>query len=149
MNKHEIDRLLPAAYDVIENGGFIKDGKIDSAFRGQISSYGSAIANGSLLAATAFFSKQGNASVDRSLLMKAINQLLPQLGVAATGNTLFDTIRNNWGNTPAQHNDFTEKVLICATALKLAFNLFFLEDKNQSKDKKPAEAVQEEVGSES
>ena len=149
MNKREIDRLLPAAYDAIQNGGFIENGKIDPAFRGQIASYGSAIANGSLLAATAFFSKQGNASVDRSLLMKAINQLLPQLGIPATGDTLFDTIRKHWGTTTAQHNDFTEKVLICATALKLAFNLFFLEDKNQSKDKKPAEAVQEEVGSES
>ena len=94
MNKHEIDRLLPAAYDVIENGGFIENGKIDPAFRGQIASYGSAIANGSLLAATAFFSKQGNASVDRSLLMKAINQLLPQLGVDATKNKLLETISN-------------------------------------------------------
>lgn len=149
MNKHEIDRLLPAAYDAIQNGGFIKDDKIDSAFRGQIASYGSAIANGSLLAATAFFSKQGNASVDRSLLMKAINQLLPQLGVPATENTLFDTIRNNWGDAIPQQNEITEKVLICATALKLAFNLFDLVDEDKAKDEKPAEAVQEEVGSES
>ena len=31
MNKHEIDRLLPDAYNAILTGGFIKDGKIDPA----------------------------------------------------------------------------------------------------------------------
>ena len=85
MNKREVDRLLPLAYDVIEKGKFKdkKTGVIDAAYRGQISAYGAAIANGSLLAATAFFSKEGDQSkVNRGLLMKAINELLEKLNAA-------------------------------------------------------------------
>ncbi len=140
MNKREVDRLLLLAYDEIENGKFKdkKTGVIDPAYRGQISAYGAAIANGSLLAATAFFSKEGDQSnVSRSLLMNAINELLDKGHLISSGqkkDTLFDTIRGVYGSSMAQHNEIREKVLLCATALKLAFNLFDLDDGEKKTD---------------
>ena len=140
MNKREVDRLLPLAYDVIEKGKFKdkKTGVIDAAYRGQISAYGAAIANGSLLAATAFFSKEGDQSkVNRGLLMKAINELLGEgrlISSEQKKGTLFDTIRGIYGSSMAQHNECREKVLLCATALKLAFNLFDLDNGEKKSD---------------
>ena len=163
MNKHEIDRLLPMAYEIIDQGQWKNEkgktekfriaegknkGKINKAYRGQISSYGAAIANGSLLAATAFFSKNDDKSkVNRVLLMNAINDLLYKANMlnGPKADTLFETIRSNFGTTTGQHNDITEKVLICATALKLAFNLFDLVDEDKTKDEKPDESGGQEA----
>lgn len=148
MNKHEIDRLLPDAYNAILTGGFIKDGKIDPAFRSQISAYGAAVANGSLLAATAFFSKKGNADVDRSLLMNAINELMCgryiQDGQKKKDN-LFATItalqaeKKDVAENEKRYlqNIIKEQVMMCATALKLSFNLFNLEDEKTAKEQTP------------
>lgn len=155
MNKREVDRLLPLAYDVIEKGKFKdkKTGVIDAAYRGQISAYGAAIANGSLLAATAFFSKEGDQSkVNRGLLMKAINELLREgclISSEQKKGTLFDTIRGIYGSSMAQHNVCREKVLLCATALKLAFNLFDLDNgEKKSDDGNEADAPSDANGQE-
>ena len=48
--------------------------------------------------------------------------------------TLFDTIRGIYGSSMAKHNVCREKVLLCATALKLAFNLFDLDEGEKKSD---------------
>jgi hypothetical protein len=148
MNKHEIDSLLPDAYIAILEGGFLsKDGKIDPAFRSQISSYGAAVANGSLLAATACFSHKGNADVDRSLLINAINVLMCGHFVQddeKKKGSLFDTLvalNPDHGDENTKRylqNIIKEQVMMCAVALKLAFNLFILESKKGADETTPA-----------
>ena len=107
MNKQRVNDLIPKAYELC------KEHKIDMAFRGQVSSFGSAIAAGSLLAAVAFFSDRGSASVDRSKLMVVINKMLKR-----SEKTLFDTVKAS-NDTVA----LKEEILDCAIAIKLALNL--------------------------
>lgn len=127
MNKRLVNELLPDAVAVLKTTG-VADGEnqIDKNFRGQISSFGAAVATGSLLAAAAFFNEQGNAKSDRSKLMDAINTLLLEhhlIKESEKGKTLFDTIRSipKW-----QQPRLKDHVLSCAVALKLAMNLYTL-----------------------
>ena len=54
MNKKQVnDWILPAQKAIIECG-IAENGKVDSAFRGQISSFGAAVVMGSLKSAVAF-----------------------------------------------------------------------------------------------
>lgn len=108
MNKHRVNDLIPKAYELCKEHG------INMAFRGQISAFGSAIATGSLLAAVAFFSDQGSASIDRSELMVVINKMLK-----CPEKTLFDTVKASNDTTALK-----EEILDCAIAVKLALNLF-------------------------
>lgn len=119
MNKRLVDSLLPDAVQVLSDTGIAKDGKIDRAFQGQISSFGAAASTGSLLAAAAFFNKQRGAKVKRDSLVNAINLLLERRKLAQTGETLFDTIRQ--ASSPQK---IKEQVLASAVALKLAMNLY-------------------------
>lgn len=115
MNKRKVDALLPAAVEVC------KKHQLTHEFRGQISSFGSAVACGSLLAAVAFFSSKGNCSVDRSRLMKAINEMLKTEGLEPNvRETLFETVRGAKNRSA----EIKENILCCAVAIKLALNLF-------------------------
>ncbi len=145
MNKKRIDRMLPDAAAVLKETRIAKDGKIDKTFRGQISSFGSAVSTGSLLAAVAYFSKQNNAKVKRDDLMDAIFRLIrKEVGrndperpsgtlytlirkefEAGKPKLLFDIVRNAG---PEKQQEMKELVLDCAVALKLAMNLFELEE---------------------
>lgn len=127
MNKRLVNELLPDAVAVLKTTG-VADGEnqIDKNFRGQISSFGAAVATGSLLAAAAFFNDQGNAKSDRSKLMDAINTLLLKhhlIKESEKGKTLFDTIRSV---PKGQQPRLKDHVLSCAVALKLAMNLYTL-----------------------
>ena len=72
MNKKRVNSLLLVAKQALDECGIAENGKINSAFRGQISSFGAAIVTGNLPAATAFFSVQGGSDVKRDRLLNII-----------------------------------------------------------------------------
>lgn len=117
MNKAVIEDLLPKAYEVIKsNTKIYKNNKVDSAYRSQLSSFGAAVAGGSLLSAIAFFSVKGQSSIDRPELMKCIKALIPE---ATEDTLLFNYVVKQHASTACK-----EQILNAAIALKLAFNLF-------------------------
>ncbi len=121
MNKKWIDDHIDNAYRALKHVEIVKNGKIDKTYRGQLSTFGAAITMGSLLPAIAFFSTDGESSVDRSKLLKAIARVLNQ-------NNLYDYAQKkiNEGNA----NSCKEEILNAAIALKLAMNLYeFTEEK--------------------
>jgi CRISPR-associated protein Cmr5 len=121
-----IDALIPKAYDVLNDVGIANAGVIENAWRGQISAFGGAIQNGSLLAAVAVFSDKGNSSVQRPLLMKAIKQML------CLEEPLFEYIMEQTG--VEEMRKAKQKIIEAAVALKLAMNLYEIK-------KVPAEEV--------
>ncbi|MBQ8515319.1 MAG: hypothetical protein IJ496_07965 [Ruminococcus sp.] len=138
MNKKLVDEYLPLAVEALTDPSvqIAENGKVSSAFRGKISSFGAAVSAGSLLSAVALFSAQNGASVDLSKLMAAINFMLKKKIPMQTKDRLFDTVRN----CPSKRF-MKEQVLSCAAALKLAMNLFDLgngeNEEGQTSDEKP------------
>lgn len=127
MNKREIDRLIPRAYGILSDLKIMgSDSEKNRKWRGQISSFGASIAQGSLLAAVSFFSAQNGAEVDRSKLMSAIARLVNYDG------KLFDYV------CTTDERRAKESILNAAVALKLAMNLYDL-GKGGKKDAKPQE----------
>ncbi len=121
MNKKRVDELIPRAVEVLKKEGIAnKDNEIVKTFRGQISTFGAAITNGSLISAVAFFSEQGGADVDRSKLMKAVYDLVA--GEKAT-DTLFDYVKKVG---KAGEVKTKEEIINATIALKLAMNLYKL-----------------------
>ncbi len=132
MNKKAIDALIPEAFVILEEVGIAKNKTIPKGFRGQIASFGAAVAMGSLLAAVSFFSHNnedgkeknnethGLSSVDRTLLIKAIYKLLPEDEKLSSHN-LFEYIKMN------NNQKTKEKIYNACIALKLAMNLYSLE----------------------
>lgn len=117
MNKRSIDKLIPKAYEVLSECGIAKDGEINKAWRGQISSFGASIVQGSLLAAVSFFSAKGGADVNRPLLMDAIAKL-----IKADKPLFFYVQETNEEN----EQTVMEDIVNAAIALKLAMNLYKL-----------------------
>lgn len=121
MNKRKVDELIPRAYDVLKEVEIVENGKVKKAWRGQISSFGASVATGSLLAAVAFFSNKSGADVDRPKLLRGIEKLLRiQTGLKAY---LSDK------SVPIAAKK--ERIMEAAVALKLAMNLYELEDPNR------------------
>lgn len=78
-NKKRTDSYIPAAIKALEVSGIAKDGKVDSSYRGQISSFGAASTIGSFKQAVAFFAqdaKSGDSKIARSDLIVAIDYIL-------------------------------------------------------------------------
>lgn len=123
MNKKTVDELIPIAYKVLETEKIAVNGSIKKTFRGQIATFGTAVSTGSLRAAIAFFSDDGSCEVKRSKLMSAILGILKEKDPLVQGyQTLFDYADKN----PAAAK---EKILNAAIALKVAMNLYRLEEK--------------------
>ncbi len=121
MNKKRVDELIPKAVDVLENRGIANEKKeIVKTYRGQISTFGAAITNGSLISAVAFFSVKGESDVDRSALMKAVYDLIAGEG---TEGTLFTYVQNAGKVGEAK---VKEEIINATIALKLAMNLYKL-----------------------
>lgn len=120
MNKRLIDDMIPDAYNIIKKLGIANaEGKIGKEFRGYISAYGAAIVTGSLIAATAFYTKEGGAKEKRPLLMRAIYALITKTDVlSANDYSLYEYIKKE--NTVKTK----EKVINSAIAIKLALNFF-------------------------
>lgn len=127
MNKRKVDSLIPKAYRILSDAGIAdKQNKINKAWRGQISSFGASIAQGSLLAAVSFFSVQGGSEVDRSKLMQAIAKLIGWDG------SLFDYVCST------EEHKAKKEITNSAVALKLAMNLYDL-GKGAEKHAEPSE----------
>ncbi len=118
MDKRKVDALIPAAYAVLETTGIATNGMITKTWRGQISTFGAAIATGSLISAIAYFNHQGSATVDRALLMEAIAKLIGKENLYKYALDMQeDCIKEMQGK---------ENILNAAIALKLAMNLYQL-----------------------
>lgn len=126
MNKKRVNGWIEPAATLLEKTGIVVVDKknqvktIDSAFRGQISSFGAAVAMGSLKAAVAFFAQQGNAKVPRDKLMIVLYCLV-------NNETNLNKIRAKMVfDYVCEHDtsEYREKFLDAAVATKLAMNLY-------------------------
>lgn len=140
MSKKRIDDLIPQACKAISECKLsTKDGKVDGALRGQISSFGAAVTMGSLLSAVAFFSIKGGAKSDRQLLMKAIHWLIseperePERRSSVTDTSLLDMLVST-----SNPDVYREEIIDAAIAIKLAMNLFDIDKSGKAKAKEGA-----------
>ncbi len=136
MNKNEINRLLPDAYDVLKTTGIADEkDQIVKTYRGYISTFGAAVYGGSLLAAIAFFSDQGDADCDRTKLMKALHLLMPKEENDAEDFFAFirGKIRQKNGQVNVKEEAiWKEKIINASIALKLAMNMYkFVKDEGK------------------
>ena len=128
MNKKRIDSYIDRAVDALKDSGIAQGGKIKKGYRGQISTFGAAVTNGSLKAAIAFFSNDVNSSdSDRPLLMKSICYILnlktDKKADDYESTDLYYSIEGKNGKAASR-----EEILDAAIALKLAMNFFVLEE---------------------
>ena len=124
MNKRKVDDLIPKAVEILTDTGIVnKEGKIKKTYRGQISTFGAAIINGSLISAVAFFSDNGNSSTERSKLIEAIGKLIPE-----SREDLFEYVKKSG---KSKKKEVKEEILNAAIALKLAMNLYNLEKETE------------------
>lgn len=120
MNKKVIDNEIEIAYNAISNRIANEKGQVQKTFRGQITSFGASIIMGSPLSAIAFFSDNEKSSVNRSLLLLAIYDILKeQKKIIPDEKNLFEYAK-------AHGKEGKEEIINAAIALKLAMNLFEL-----------------------
>lgn len=120
MNKQLLDEFIPKAYTaIIDNEISDKKNCVSSGFRGQISSFGAAIAMGSLLSAVAAFSQENKSLVDRIRLMNAIYQILTERKANSKDNLLSAVVNNT---DPEIFS--SERILTASIAIKLALSMF-------------------------
>ena len=120
MNKRKVDRLIPEAQKALVTAGVANNGRIEKTFRGQISTFGAAVMNGSLISAVAFFSDNGGSSVERKKLLEVIRLLIPE---AQAYDNLFEYVKKKGKTNEAA---VRELIMNAAIAAKLAMNLFEL-----------------------
>lgn len=123
MNKQRVNNWIAPAADALVAVGIAKDGKVSSRFRTQISSFGAAVTMGSLKAASAFFSDQGNSSVPRHLLLCAMFYVIT--GKELPPKEIFSYI--------CDHDDIYTREMFtdAAIALKLAMSLYELSEEER------------------
>lgn len=119
MNKKRVnDWILLAKEAIVKFGISNERGQVVKTFRGQISSFGAAVVMGSLKSAVAFFSSDGESSVERTNLVKAMYYVIEKK--EAEPNDVFEYICK-------QDTDQTkEKFIDASLAVKLALNFFEL-----------------------
>jgi CRISPR-associated protein Cmr5 len=135
MSKKRIDDWIAPAVEILKDTGIVQNGKVDSAYRGQIASFGAAVVMGSMKAAVAFFSQQGSSKVHRELLLPAMYRLVTGSTENVKPADIFRYICNN-DNTETR-NAFLD----AAVALKLAMNFYDM-GREGSKNEKSEPAVQ-------
>lgn len=121
MNKNVVNKELECAYEALSESGIVKEGKVKKAYRGQISTFGSAIIMGSLPAAIAFFSQKGGAEVDRPRLLDAILFVLEKEHGIKDKNLYEYVTKSNVNIAECKEN-----IVNATIALKLAMNLYEL-----------------------
>ena len=120
MNKRSVDELIPKAVESLKNAKISNEkGEISKTFRGQISTFGAAVTNGSLISAVAFFSDKGSSQTDRPKLLTAIQEMIGE-------KNLFDYVCDAHKQGRSKEAEVKEKILNAAIALKLAMNLYKL-----------------------
>lgn len=138
MNKKEVNKLIPKAYEVLEQVGIAVDGKIEKTYRSALSAFGSAVIMGNPLSAIAFFNKDTEkTSADRRKILMAISIMmkntLNEKGIVGKedlndyGGKIEDLqqlfINNNEGDELTKNKN---QLLESSVALKLACNLYKL-----------------------
>ena len=125
MNKKRVNNWLLKAKEAIVKAEIIgKNGKVDKAYRSQISNFGAAVVMGSLKSAVAFYVNKGDAKVDRSNLLVALYYVICD-GEANEKITPKDVLKFVCENdSKALREMFTD----AAIAIKLALNFFDLEE---------------------
>lgn len=135
MNKKTINGYLPKAYELLNKAGVAEKGTINKMFRGYISSFGAAIAMGSLKAAIAAYSAKGSAVEHREKLIDIIYALIE--------NKSYEDVVSEQDNNKASNNNemsgllkyvnelnddrkAEEEILNAAIAVKLAMNMYDL-----------------------
>ena len=135
MNKKRVDQWIPYAKEAIEKTGIAKNGTVDSKFRSQISSFGAAVVMGSLKASVAFFADRGDAGVDRTKLLCAMEYVIcksrdskknPDLK-EITAISVLEKVCDPQ-NDPCQ---MKAEFIDAAIAIKLALNFFELKKSDE------------------
>ena len=124
MDKERVNALLPIAYQAIKEVKIEKEGKVEKTFRGHISTFGTAISQGSLLSAIAFFSEAGGAGVDRTKLLSALNYMLNPACDLEQKNNFYAFVLQEIKS--GREEECKEDIIHAAIALKLAMNLYIL-----------------------
>ena len=139
MDKSVIDQEIEFAYDAIQNCGICNEKhEVLKTYRSQLSSFGAAISMGSLMQAIAFFSEQGNSSVERPKILEAIFEVMKKWkeknNITIKQKHIFEYVRD-------ERKKGNDAVLVCqndvvnaAIALKLAMNLYTLVDKSKREE---------------
>lgn len=131
MNKDRINNLIPEAINALETTKIVKNGKIETAFNGYISSFGASVIQTGLLASVAKFENQNSSTEsDRPKLMKAILYLLTGENKTEKG-ALLKYIIENQKNNPRLQSEIEE----AAIALKLTMRIFEFENKEEEENK--------------
>lgn len=119
MNKKRVNDWILPAKKAIEMFGISNDkGQVVKTFRGQISSFGAAVVMGSLKSAVAFFADKGEATVDRTQLVRAMYYIVEKK--EAKPEEVFEYICKN------DDIQTKEKFIDASLAIKLALNFFEL-----------------------
>lgn len=119
MNKKRVNDWILPAKKAIEMFGISNDkGQVVKTFRGQISSFGAAVVMGSLKSAVAYFSADGEATVERTKLVKAMYYVVEKK--EAKPEEVFEYICKN------DDIQTKEKFIDASLAIKLALNFFEL-----------------------
>lgn len=126
--------MIPAAYEALTEH-LAKDGKIDKAYRGAMSSFGAAVVMGSILSAAAYYNdpdpdgkKAPGEIVDKNRVSLVLYDTLKrsEYGREITEKNLFDYVVKCCKNGNAQRVRCKELICDAAVAVKLAMNLFIL-----------------------
>ncbi len=126
MNKNNVEKLIPIAINVIENSKLYSNGKVSKACSSQISTFGAAISQGSLLSAVLFFGKTDDKSkIDRRELLKVIHKVISE------GSSKYCKSCEDFTSL----EDFIikdkfiakKKIIDACIAIKLALNVFILD----------------------
>ena len=128
MNKKTVNTWIERAVRALSDSGIAREGTIERGFRGQISSFGSAIVMGNLKAAVAFYTKQEKADVNRTELLKAIYYVINDLQSSdelanVNGYTVFRYVCE-----AKDQRKVREDFINASIALKLAMNFYDLKD---------------------
>lgn len=148
-NKNRIDSYIPDAIDALKVSGIAKNGKVDSSYCGQISSFGAAVTIGSFKQAVAFFAqnaKNGASKISRSDLILAIGYILNKQnyelkdGKIENKKAKIDKIKEDILKItdPKVLKDLENRYLDAAVALKVAMGVYDMKSENE-KDKKEKE----------
>ena len=135
MNKRRVDSYIDIAAEALQQTGIAdNNGRVRKGYRGQISTFGAAVINGSLKSAIAFYSNIENSSdYKRTYLMKAICYVIKVDPSKTSAMQYDDTALYKYVVSDATDETLLSKkenITDAAIALKLAMNLFELCDDN-------------------
>ena len=146
MNQKRIDKLIPLAFQILEENITIQkmfqedsvNKKMKSAYKGYMSSIGPSIVQAGLIKTLTAFSKKGGSEEDKTITLGLIKELLKNDGYYTTKESnqglekiIIERVKNN--NSTSYRLKEEDRILEAITAYKLVFDTF---EKCDKKDKK-------------